>query len=147
MHPPKLLNRTLTDLHSTHLGMEKMQSQDREAVYWPGIDAAIIDYVRRLPTAMLHFSCPKLCTKFKATQPAQPMLPLDRPYGLWQEITADYFNHKSKDYHLFFDLFSKYSLLYSLPSPSPKKSRNSSPNMDPQESLHRQWPALHLRRI
>ena len=39
---PKLLDRMFADLHEMHKGMEKIQSQAREAVHWPDID--IIDY-------------------------------------------------------------------------------------------------------
>ena len=44
--------------------------------------------------------------------PAQPMLPRDIPNGPWQEITADYLNHKGKEYLLICDLFSKYPFLF-----------------------------------
>ena len=36
--PPELLKRTLADLHGAHQGVNRMQAQAREAVYWPGID-------------------------------------------------------------------------------------------------------------
>ena len=62
---PELLNRTLADLHGAHQGVDRMQAQVREAVYWPGIDAAIADYVNQCT----------MCTKHKASPPAQPMLP------------------------------------------------------------------------
>ena len=43
--PTELLDHTLADLHGTQQGVEKMQAQAREAVYWPSIDADINDYV------------------------------------------------------------------------------------------------------
>ena len=43
--PLELLNHTLNDLHKGHQGIEKMQTQERETVNWPGIDADIADYV------------------------------------------------------------------------------------------------------
>ena len=55
--PPELLDRTLADLHSTHQGIEKMQALAREAVYQPGIDADIPDYVKRCA----------ICTQYKAS--------------------------------------------------------------------------------
>ena len=39
--PPELLNCTLADLHRTHQGIDRMQAQAKEAVYWPSIDADI----------------------------------------------------------------------------------------------------------
>ena len=98
--PLELLNCTIADLYGAHQGTNRMQTQAREAVYWPGIDADIADYV-----------CTK-CTKHKASPPAQPMLPRDVPDGPWQEIVADYFTHKGKEYLLICDLFSKYPFMY-----------------------------------
>ena len=46
LHPSKLLNHTLADLHSTHQRMTKMQAQAREAVYWPNIDTDMINYIK-----------------------------------------------------------------------------------------------------
>ena len=39
--PPALLKRTLADLHGAHQGVDRIQAQAREAVYWPGIDSDI----------------------------------------------------------------------------------------------------------
>ena len=95
--PPKLLKRTLANLHGAHQGVDRMQAQAREAVYWPGIDADISDYVSQCT----------ICTKHKASLPAQPMLPRDIPDGPWQDITADYMIHKSQEYLIICDTFSK----------------------------------------
>ena len=84
-----------------------MQSQAREAVYWPGINADIINYIK---------GCP-ICTK-QAASLAQPMLPWDIPDSLWQELTADYFNHKDKYCLLICDLFNKDPFLYKVTSKS-----------------------------
>ena len=42
----------------------------------------------------------------------------DIPNGLWQEISADYFHHNSKDYLLVCDIFSKYTFLFKVNSMS-----------------------------
>ena len=67
--PPKLNDRSLHELHETHLGIEKMQHRAKATVYWPGIDADIVEYVKRCKT----------CTQHMATQHIQPMLPRDVP--------------------------------------------------------------------
>ena len=55
--PPELLDHTLADLHGAHQGINGMQAQAREAVYWPDIDMDITNYV-----------CPcTICTKHKAS--------------------------------------------------------------------------------
>ena len=99
---PELLDHTLADVHGAHQGINRMWAQVREAVYWPSIDADIADYACWCT----------ICTKQNASPPAQPMLPQDIPDGPWQEIAADYFTHKGKEYLLISNQFSKYTLLY-----------------------------------
>ena len=79
-----------------------MQAQAREAVYWPSIDANIADYIHQCT----------ICTKHKASPPAQPMLPRDVPDSPWQEIAVDYLTQQGKEYLLICNLFSKYPFLY-----------------------------------
>ena len=104
--PPELHDRTSYDLHDSHQGIEKMTHIARSNVYWPGIDADISDYVR---------GC-TICTKYKASQSTQPMLPWDIPDSPWQELAADYFTHKGKYYLLIADMFSKYPFIYKVHS-------------------------------
>ena len=100
--PPELHDRTLYDLHDSHQGIEKMTHIARANMYWPGIDPNIADYVRRCT----------ICTRHKASQTVQPMLPHDIPDRPWQELAADYFTHKGKDYLLIADTFSKYPFIF-----------------------------------
>ena len=83
-----------------------MQAQAREAVYWPEIDANIIDYVCQCT----------ISTKHKASSPAQPMLPRDVPDSPYQEIAVDYLTHQGKEYLLICYTFSKYPFLYKVSS-------------------------------
>ena len=85
-----------------------MQAQVREAVYWPSINADIAYYVQWC----------SICTKYKVSSPAQLMLPRGIPDGLWQEIAADYFQHKGREYLLICDLFIKYPFLSKVSSKS-----------------------------
>ena len=106
--PPELLKRTLADLHGAHQGINGMQAQAREAVYWPGIDADISDYVSQCT----------ICTKHKASLPAQPMLPRDILDGPWQHIAVDYMTHKGHEYLIICNVFSKYPFVYKVMSKS-----------------------------
>ena len=99
---PELLNDTLADLHGAHQGIDRMQAQAREAVYWPGIDEDITNYVNWCT----------LYTKHKASPPAQPMLPRDVPDGPWQDIAADYMTHNSQVYLIICNAFSKYPFIF-----------------------------------
>ena len=86
--------------------MRNLHAYIRESVYWPGIDADIADYVSQCT----------ICTKHKASRPAQPMLPRYIPDGPWQDIVADYMTHKS---HLIIcNAFSKYPFVYKVSSKS-----------------------------
>ena len=44
------------------------------------------------------------------------MLPQDIPDGPWQELAADYFIYKGKEYLLIADTFSKYPFIYKVHS-------------------------------
>ena len=85
-----------------------MQGQARESVYWPGIDVDIADYGARCA----------ICTKHKASPPAQPMLLKDIPDGPWQDIAADYITHKVYEYPIICDAFSRYAFVYKVSSKS-----------------------------
>ena len=103
---PELHDRTLYDWHDSHQCIEKMTHITRPNIHWPGIDGDISDYVRRCT----------ICTKYKASQATQPMLPHNIPDSPWQELAADYFMHKNKDYLLIADTFSKYPFIYKVHS-------------------------------
>ena len=65
------------------------------------MDADIAEYVKYC----------KICTRHKAMQAIQPMLPRDIPEGPWQDLTADFFHYNSSEYLLIADTFSKYPFL------------------------------------
>ena len=83
-----------------------MKASAQEAVYWPGIDTIIADYIKRCT----------ICTEHKASPPAQPMLPWHIPNAPWQEIVADYFYHSGNDYLFIANLFSKDPFLFHISS-------------------------------
>ena len=100
--PPKLCDRSLNELHDMHLGIEKMQHRARPTLYWPGIDMGIVEYVK----------CCKTCIQHKATQHTQPMIPRDVPEVPWQDLAADFFTFKNKEYLLVADTFGKYPFTF-----------------------------------
>ena len=46
--PPELHDRTLYDLNNSHQGIEKMTHVATANVYWPGIDADIANYIKKM---------------------------------------------------------------------------------------------------
>ena len=59
-----------------------------------------------------------ICTKYKASLPAQQMLPRDIPDVPWQDITVDYMTHKDHEYLIICNAFSKYPFLHKVMSKS-----------------------------
>ena len=100
--PLELYDRSLHELHEMHLGIEKIQHRARATLYWPGIDMDIVEYVKRCKT----------CAQHKATQHIQLMIPRDVPEAPWQDLAADFFNFKGKEYLLIADTFSRYPFTF-----------------------------------
>ena len=100
----ELHDRFLHDLHEAHQGIEKMQLKARATIYWPGIDADIIEYVKRC----------NICIQHKTVQPIQPLLPRDVPHAPWQDLAADFFQFNSKEYLLVSDVFSKFPFIFNV---------------------------------
>ena len=48
----------------------------------------------------------------------KPMLSRDIPNGPWQEVTANYFTHKGREYLLVYNLFIKYPFIYKVSTKS-----------------------------
>ena len=105
VYPQELYDRSLHELHETHLGMEKMQHRAKATMYRPRLNADIIEYVK----------CCKTCIQNKATQHMQPMIPRDVPDTPWQDLAADFFTYKEPMTNLLvIDTFSKYPFTYKI---------------------------------
>ena len=100
--PTELYERTLSNLDDSHKVIKKMQILAKAHIYWPGIDASILDYVKRCT----------ICTRFKVILAVQPMLPRNISNRPWQELATDYFTHNGKEYLLTVDTFSKYPFIH-----------------------------------
>ena len=88
----------LKAIHEGHFGMEKCKARGRSCVYWPGIDGAIEQHVKKC----------SVCNTYSSVNQKEPLLQhsiLERP---WQTVGADYFTIANQDYLLIVDYFSKY---------------------------------------
>ena len=63
--PPQGRKRVLEELHDTHQGASKMKSLARSYVWWPKLDAAIDDLVKKCNT----------CQKSRPVPPTAPLHP------------------------------------------------------------------------
>ena len=67
--PNILREQVLNQLHTNHMGIEKIKFLARECVYWPSINADIEKYIKQCP----------MCLKFQQTQPKERILYHDIP--------------------------------------------------------------------
>jgi hypothetical protein len=79
--PPCLQSAILNLAHEGHPGIVKMKSKCREAVWWPGVDANIEQFVRE---------CAACVISGKSVRPiSAPLHPVPVPSGPWKKISLD----------------------------------------------------------
>ena len=143
MSPQELLDHTLADLHTAYSGDGDRCRNKQERQY--------TDLASMLTLLIMSRGC-TICTKHKASPPAQAILPQDIPNGLWQEIarlTTSTTKAKSTSSSAIC-LASTPSYLrvniQASPFPFPKSIRNSYPSMNhPATSTLTMALPLHLR--
>ena len=93
--------------------------------YWARLDVDITNY---------FYQC-QICTKHKANQAAQPMIPRDVPDSPQLGLAADFFTYNHKEYLFIADTCSKYPFVYQTFSKTAdsiiRKLQNLILNMDP----------------
>ena len=97
-----LCEEYLEKLHQGHLSATKVQQNACQHLYWPGLDADIVDYTRRCQECI----CQSL-------PPREPLQAHDVPQEPWERIAMDYLYMNGRLYILICDYFSKYTLLVS----------------------------------
>ena len=103
--PPTLQPSILAELHRGHPGMTAMAERARCMFYWPRIQAQIFECVQTCGTCQAHRPTPQ---KQPASPPPQPQCPGDI-------LCTDHFELEGKDYLVFYDLFSQFPFLLSVP--------------------------------
>ena len=99
----------LKAVHEGHLGIEKCKARERSCIYWPSMNSAIEQEVKK---------CPACNTHCKAS-PKEPLIPQTVPAQPWERVGTDYFTFNNQDYLLMINYFSKY------PEVIPVKNINS----------------------
>ena len=94
--PVKLQFTMLKKLHHGHQGGESMIRRAREVMYWPGMQAAILQ------------ECTKcsLCASYGSVLPKKPMLSREIPQGPWKFISQDLFKQVGRWYSVTVDHYS-----------------------------------------
>ena len=94
---PKLLRSTvLATLHSAHQGIDGMRARAKNAVYWPGLNAAI---------KQKRDNC-SVCNRIAPSQAREPIQMMPQPEFPFQFICMDAFQMEGKDYLVAVDKFS-----------------------------------------
>jgi hypothetical protein len=101
--PTKLRDRVLALAHEGHPGMQKMKQRIREKVWWPGIDKAVEEFVKRCTSCQL-VGC--------ANRP-EPLGMTRIPQEAWLQIAADFLGPiPSGEYLLVvIDYYSRYKIV------------------------------------
>jgi len=96
----------LQRIHSSLIGVNGCIRRAREAVFFPGITAAIKDTVSKCP----------VCVRFQNEQQKEPLMPHPAPSRRWQKVGTDIFSFHGKDYLITVDYLSGYFDVDRLPS-------------------------------
>ena len=100
--PAVLRESYLQRLHEGHLSANKVGSNAKQHMFWPGMKADIMDYTRRCQVCI------------KRSRPARELLqPHEIPDGPWQKLGMDFFDFKGKCYILICDYFPKFPFMFS----------------------------------
>ncbi|XP_036347586.1 uncharacterized protein K02A2.6-like isoform X1 [Rhagoletis pomonella] len=96
--PPVLRETILSQLHVSHLGIEKTKKRARELVYWPGIDGAIEKMITNCD----------ICQRSRSANVKEPMIPHSIPNLPFNKIGVDICEFASRNYLIIADYYSRY---------------------------------------
>jgi len=105
--PESLQPQILQILHLGHCGMQRMKQLARTAVYWPNIDADIVDVSRQCPACIEHQNLPA----------RQPIHPWTTPVKPWSRVHIDHaVSFKGQNWLVMVDAMSKYPCIHPMTS-------------------------------
>ena len=100
--PTSCRDSILADLHRSHEGANRSLSLARTCVYWPGMEADVMDYIRRCVTCIDN-----------AKIPVETLHPHEVPAGPWIKIGMDFFQDDSgQKFLIVADYFSKFPFIF-----------------------------------
>ena len=108
--PPDLRGEILEKIHAGHLGLNKSRERAKDAVWWPQITRDIKDMIGKC-----HF-----CIERKPTQIKEPMQTSELPARPYQKVGADLLTHKSDQFLVVRDYYSRYIDIAYLPEQNSK---------------------------
>ena len=110
--PTSCRDSILADIHRSHEGVNRSLSLARTCVYWPGMEADVMDYIRRCVTCIDN-----------ARSPVETLHPHKVPAGPWIKIGMDFFQDDSgQKFLIVADYFSKFPFVFPVASTHHQKT-------------------------
>ncbi|XP_028672669.1 uncharacterized protein K02A2.6-like [Erpetoichthys calabaricus] len=106
--PVKLRTEIMERIHASHLGMESCLRRARDCVYWPGMSAAIREYIGKCA----------VCRTVDMRQQKETMYAHDIPRRPWAKVGTDLFSCNNRAYLITVDYFSNFWEIDYLPDTS-----------------------------
>ena len=104
--PTSCRDLILADLHKSHEGANRSLSLARTCVYWPGMEADMMDYIKRCVTCIDN-----------AKMPVETLHPHEVPAGPWIKVGMDFFQDDSgQKFLIVADYFSKFPFIFPVAS-------------------------------
>ena len=96
----------ITQVHSSHLGIESCLNKARDVLFWPAMTAEFRDCVSKCET----------CNTYQTNQQKEALIPHDPPKRPWSHIATDLFSFDNKEWFIIVDYWSDYFELNQLSS-------------------------------
>ena len=96
--PMSLRSDMLKRIHSSHIGVEGCMRRARECLFWPGMSAAIKDFV----------STCEVCHTFESKQQKEPLIQHEFPDRPWSKVASDLFQVNYTNYLITVDYASNF---------------------------------------
>ncbi|XP_063591351.1 uncharacterized protein LOC134768457 [Penaeus indicus] len=94
--PASLRRSTLARLHDSHCGVEATKRRAQQTVFWPGINADIVNTVR---------AC-EPCQRLQPSQQQEPLMLDDKPTRPFMSVSTDFFSVAGKHFLVYADRLS-----------------------------------------
>ncbi|XP_037780967.1 uncharacterized protein K02A2.6-like [Penaeus monodon] len=94
--PASLRRSTLARLHDCHSDVEATKCRAQQTVFWPGINADIVNTVR---------AC-EPCQRLQPSQQQEPLLLEDKPTRSFMSVSADFFSVAGEHFLVYVDRLS-----------------------------------------
>ena len=96
--PDKIRGDLKERIHSAHIGLQGCLRRAREAVYWPGMNQEVEDYVSKCRT----------CMAYRPKQQKETLRPHEIPERPWQIIACDLMDFQGHAYLVTVDVYSDF---------------------------------------